>query len=147
MMRRARGTGWLKGWVLAMIVLVVPAWANYEAGQEAWDAGRPGEALTEWQAAAEAGDRRAMLALGRLFAKGLGAPQDYVEAHKWFNLAASRGEEAAVEERDALTAGMTPDQVAEAQARARAWQPGGSQTKKTVEAPSETPPPRAVREA
>ena len=146
-MRRARGTGWLKGWVLAMIVLVVPAWANYEAGQEAWDAGRPGEALTEWQAAAEAGDRRAMLALGRLFAKGLGAPQDYVEAHKWFNLAASRGEEAAVKERDALTVRMTPDHVAEAQARARAWQPGGGRTKKTVDAPSEIPPPRAVREA
>ena len=146
MMRRARGTGWLTGWVLAMIMLV-PAWANYEAGQEAWDAGHPGEALTEWQEAAEAGDRRAMLALGRLFAKGLGAPQDYVEAHKWFNLAASRGEEAAVEERDALTARMTPDQVTEAQARARAWQPGGSRTKKTVNAPSESPPPRAIREA
>ena len=145
-MRRARGTGWLTGWVLAMIMLV-PAWANYEAGQEAWDAGHPGEALTEWQTAAEAGDRRAMLALGRLFAKGLGAPQDYVEAHKWFNLAASRGEEAAVEERDALTARMTPDQVAEAQARARAWQPGGSRTKETVNAPSESPPPRAIREA
>ena len=37
-----------------------------------------------------AGDRRAMLALGRSYLQGLGAPQDYVLAHMWFNLAASR---------------------------------------------------------
>ena len=35
--------------------------------------------------------RGAMLALGRLYAQGLGAPQDYVLAHMWFNLAARPG--------------------------------------------------------
>ena len=123
MMRHAKGAGWLTGLVLAVVVLAWPVWAGYEAGQEAWETGRHGEALTEWQAAAAAGDRRAMLALGRLFAKGLGAPQNYVEAHKWFNLAASRGEAAALEERDAVAARMTPQQVAEAQTRAQTWQP------------------------
>ena len=67
---------------------------------------------------------RAMLALGRLYLKGLGAPQDYVLAHMWFNLAASRGEMEALKERDTLAAKMTPQQVATAQDRARAWQPG-----------------------
>ena len=123
MMRHARGAGWLTGLVLAVVVLAWPVWAGYEAGQEAWEAGRHGEALTEWQAAAAAGDRRAMLALGRVFAKGLGAPQNDVEAHKWFNLAASRGEAAVLEERHAVAARMTPQQVAEAQTRAQAWQP------------------------
>ena len=123
MMRHARGAGWLTGLVLAVVVLAWPVWADYEAGQEAWEAGRHGEARTEWQAAAAAGDRRAMLALGRVFAKGLGAPQNDVEAHQWFNLAASRGEVAALEERDAVAARMTPQQVAEAQTRAQAWQP------------------------
>ena len=142
MIRNAIGTG-----LLAVLVLALPVEADYEAGQQAWDAGRADQALTEWQAAADAGDRRAMLALGRLFAKGLGAPQDYVEAHKWFNLAASRGEEAALEERDALTAKMTLEQVVEAQARARAWQPGGGQPGRPAEAASDAPPPQAIKEA
>ena len=112
--------------VPALVLLFAPGvFADYEAGRQAWDAGRPDEALAQWRAAADAGDRRAMLGLGRLYAQGLGAPQDYVEAHKWFNLAGSRGEVAAVGERDALAAKMTPQQVAAAQALARAWRPGG----------------------
>ncbi len=98
--------------------------ADYAAGQRAWDAGHPAEALSEWRAAADAGDQRAMLALGRRYVQGLGVVQDYVEAHKWLNLAASLGEAAAVEERDALAARMTPQQVATAQELAAAWQPG-----------------------
>ena len=68
--------------------------------------------LIQWRSAAASGDRRAMLALGRLFVQGLGAPQDYVEAHKWLNLAASRGADAALKERDGLAAKMTAEQVA-----------------------------------
>ena len=123
MMRYARGAGWLTGLVLAVVVLAWPVWADYEAGQETWEAGRHGESLTERQAAAAAGDRRAMLALGRVFGKGLGTPQNYVEVHKWFNLAASREEAAALEGRGSVAARMTPQQVAEAQTRAQAWQP------------------------
>ena len=36
MMRHARGAGWLTGLVLAVVVLAWPVWADYEAGQEAW---------------------------------------------------------------------------------------------------------------
>ena len=112
--------------MLALAVLcALPAGADYDAGQRAWDAGRPDEALVQWTAAAAAGDRWAMLALGKLYAQGLGALQDYVEAHKWFNLAASRGEAEAVKERDALAAKMTPQQVQAAQELARSWRPGG----------------------
>ena len=137
----------------------VPAWADYEAGQRAWDAGKTEAAVSEWRAAAGAGDRRAMLALGRLHLKGLGVLQDYVEAHKWLNLAASRGEAAALEERDALSAKMTPAQVAAAQDLARNWRPGGSGAGEApVPAPKEEaaekkapdpgpPPPRAIGEA
>ena len=93
---------------LSCSVQTVPAWANYEAGKRAWDEMRPAEALVEWQAAADDGDRRAMLALGRLYATGLGVPQNYILAHMWFNLAASRGEIEALDQRDALAARMTP---------------------------------------
>ena len=53
-------------------------------------------------------------------------PQDDVEAHKWFNVAASRatgdGQKEFVEARDALAKQMTPAQVAEAQRLEREWQ-------------------------
>ena len=112
----------------AALACAGPAWADYAAGKTAWDAGRPAAALVEWRAAADGGDRRSMLSLGRLYVRGLGAPQDFVLAHMWFNLAASRGEAAALKERDALAARMTPAAVAEAQKRAqkraRDWRPG-----------------------
>ena len=139
---------WMLGMVLVALVLagVGTAQADYYDGLRAADAGRHSEALREWQAAANAGDAKAMLALGRLYMQGLGAPQDYVQAHKWFNLAASRGEAEAVTERDALAARMAPEQVAKAQEQAAAWQP------QPAEAPAASgsagsPPPKAIREA
>ena len=59
--------------VAVLIFCTPPAVADYEAGEQAWKAGRPAEALEQWRAAADAGDRQAMLALGRLYLKGLGA--------------------------------------------------------------------------
>ena len=97
--------------------------ADHDAGKRALEAGQPDKAAAQWRAAAQAGDRRSMLALGRLLAEGSGVVQDYVEAHKWFNLAASRGEAEAAKERDAVATKMTPAQVASAQERAKAWQP------------------------
>ena len=152
-----RNTMWTA--VLAVaLVSALPARADYEAGRRAWDTGRHGEALARWRAAAESGDRRAMLALGRLFVQGLGAPQDYVEAHKWLNLAASRGEAAAANERDALATKMTPQQVSAAQERAAAWRPGETRDVEAPPAPVPKartqptqepgpPPARAIREA
>ena len=101
-----------------------PAQADYKAGQRAWDAGRHAQAVAQWKAAAKANDGRAMLALGRAFVKGLGVAQDYVEAHKWLNLAAGRGSAKAAVERDALAAKMTAQERAEARKLARAWRPG-----------------------
>ena len=66
-----------------------------------------------------------MLALGRAFVKGLGVPQDFVEAHKWFNLAAARGDAKAAAERDALAKRMTVEERAEARRLARAWRTAG----------------------
>ena len=59
---------------------------------------------------------------------GKGVPQDYVATHMWFNLAASRAEDAAIrdmaaKERDLVASMMTPAQIAEAQRMAREWAP------------------------
>ena len=152
----ARPLSWLT--VLTFVLaLTGPAAADYGAGARAWNSGQPSQALKHWQAAANAGDSRAMLALGRLYLKGLGAPQDYVLAHMWLNLAASRGERAAVSERDALAARMTPSERAEAQKRARAWRlappgvkpAGHPEERRPAAAAPETPSPtrQAIREA
>ena len=109
----------------ATLLWAAGARADYGAGRIAWEGGRYAEALTQWQAAARKGDRRAMVALGRAFVKGLGVPQDYVEAHKWFNLAAARGDAKAVAERDALEKRMTIEERAEARKLARAWRSTG----------------------
>ncbi|MCY4384580.1 MAG: SUMF1/EgtB/PvdO family nonheme iron enzyme [Nitrospinae bacterium] len=129
--------------ICAMLTLsfATAARADYEAGKRAWDAMRPAEALKEWRAATNAGDKRAMLALGRLYMRGLGAPQDYIEAHMWFNLASGRGELAGAKERDALAEKMTPRQIASAQERARSWRPVGGERKESSSSA------RSVREA
>ena len=104
-----------RAWALAlgfMLAAALPAGADFEAGQRALDAGRPADAVAAWQSAAEAGDGRSMLALGRAYAKGLGALQDFVEAHRWLNLAAGLGSAEAAAERDALAGKMTADERA-----------------------------------
>lgn len=52
---------------------------------------------------------------------GEGEEPDLVTAHKWFNLAASRGNELAREYRAQLTLEMTSREIAEAQRMARQW--------------------------
>lgn len=69
--------------------------------------------------AAEAGDVRAQLELGRMHGAGDGVAQDYVAAHAWYNLAAASGSAKAAEQRDILGNLLTPDQIAAAQTRAR----------------------------
>ena len=78
-----------------------------------------------WRLAAEQGDAEAQHNLGVSYAKGRGVPQDDVQAHMWFNLAASRLttelREKAVYDRDRAEGRMTADQLAEAQRLARDW--------------------------
>jgi uncharacterized protein len=59
--------------------------------------------------------------LGLSHATGIGAQMDYVEAHKWFNIAALRGDCEAKLRRQELTAMMTQSQVSAAQRAAREW--------------------------
>ena len=68
--------------------------------------------------------------LGTIYQGGRGVPQDYVQAHMWYNLAASRssasdkdGRDMVVKNRDTVAAKMTPAQLAEAQKLAREWKP------------------------
>lgn len=73
-------------------------------------------------AAAAQGDNAAYFDLGVAFSTGShGADCDLIEAHKWFNLAASKGHEEAAWCRADISDEMTAREIAEAQRRARQW--------------------------
>jgi uncharacterized protein len=63
----------------------------------------------------------ALFELGMLYATGRDVAADLVVAHKWFNLAAARGNGSALAHRVALAQEMSADQIAEAQRLAREW--------------------------
>lgn len=73
-------------------------------------------------AAAQNGDANAWYDLGVAFSTGShGVDCDLVEAHKWFNLAATKGHEEAALCRADISDEMTAREIAEAQRRAREW--------------------------
>ncbi|MHA6289512.1 hypothetical protein [Maricaulis sp. CAU 1757] len=59
--------------------------------------------------------------LGILYSTGQGGEIDYVEAHKWFNLAALMGSDTAKYYRAEISDQMSTSQVAAAQRAAREW--------------------------
>jgi uncharacterized protein len=77
--------------VLATLCLVVPAWADFQAGIDANDREDYATALREWRPLAEEGDARAQYHLGVLYRKGRGVPQDDVQARHWYAKAAAQG--------------------------------------------------------
>jgi hypothetical protein len=50
-----------------------------------------------------------------MYGMGYGVPQDFVQAHTWYNLAGASGIDVAMDNRDKMAAEMTTDQIAEAQ--------------------------------
>ncbi|HWK35208.1 SEL1-like repeat protein [Sphingomonas sp.] len=68
------------------------------------------------------GSVQAYYELGMVFSSGAeGADVDLIEAHKWFNLAAMRGNARAQECRAEVAEDMSAREIAAAQKAARAW--------------------------
>ena len=59
--------------------------------------------------------------LGMMYSTGRSVPTDFVTAHKWFNIAATRGSREAIRHRRELAAEMSESDVAAAQRAARDW--------------------------
>jgi len=59
--------------------------------------------------------------LGMMYSSGRSVPADLVAAHKWFNLAAMRGNQDASRYRREIAAEMTEAEIAAAQRAARSW--------------------------
>ncbi|MCB1519173.1 MAG: sel1 repeat family protein [Hyphomicrobiaceae bacterium] len=63
----------------------------------------------------------ALFELGLMYCTGRDVELDLIEAHKWFNLAALRGNEAAKSYRSDLSREMSRAEISAAQRRAREW--------------------------
>jgi TPR repeat protein len=59
--------------------------------------------------------------LGMKYSVGLSVPIDFVSAHKWFNLAAMRGNQDAIRLRREIAAQMSDTEIGLAQRAARDW--------------------------
>ena len=77
--------------VLSIVGLTVPVWADFEAGVAAYQRGDYTTALREWGPLAEHGLAAAQFNLGLLYANGQGVPRDYVQARQWYEKAAVQG--------------------------------------------------------
>jgi TPR repeat protein len=98
-----------------------------------FEAGRSGRKKDFLQAehwyrlSAEHGNPFAQASLGILYRFGKGVHQDYVEAYKWFSIAAAgmqgSDRDSVAEMRDFAAKRMTPQQIEEARQRASSWKP------------------------
>ena len=81
-------------------------------------------AAAQWyRLAGDQGNVAAQNNLGSLYEKGQGVPRDLVQSAVWYSLAAAQGNPDAARNRDIILKQLTPEQVAEAEKRAKAWQP------------------------
>ena len=62
-----------------------------------------------------------LFALGMMYSVGRDVPVDLVSAHKWFNLAALKGNADAIRLRREIADQMSEAEIAAAQRAARAW--------------------------
>jgi TPR repeat protein len=73
------------------------------------------------QTAFSAEQPESFFALGLACSAGRAGRADLIEAHKWFNIAASRGDRSAALHREELAGEMTRGEIAAALRAAREW--------------------------
>ena len=79
------------------------------------------DSLAQYERDAKEGRAEALYNLGLAYSTGQGVGVDMIAAHKWFNLAAVRGVEAAKSWRNQVASELNAKQIAEAQRLAREW--------------------------
>ncbi len=101
--------------------VTLPEETDFEVGVEAWGRGDYDTTLREFRLLAEQGHAQAQVNLGIMSSQGRGVPKDSVQAYRWYTLAASQGDDLAEKFKDHLEKSMTPDEIAQAQRKAREW--------------------------
>ena len=105
--------------------------AQFELGKN-YETGRIGlpkdleQARYWYRQAANSGDPFAAASIGILYNFGKGVKRDCVQAYMWYEVAIARltsgDRDSVVEMRDALTGSLTPQQISEAQSRAKRFE-------------------------
>lgn len=103
---------------LSILMGTGAALADEAEGTAAYGRGDYAEAVRQFTQSARTGDAESQYMLGRLYAMGLGVPQDLVQAWVWEDRAARQGKREANDQRVTLQAIMTPAQLAQAKAEA-----------------------------
>jgi TPR repeat protein len=85
----------VKKLALSLALFSTLAFADFQAGLDAYNHGDFATALKEWQPLAEQGEANSQYNLGLLYARGHGVPQDYKQALAWYEKAAEQGVPAA----------------------------------------------------
>lgn len=82
------------------------------------------EALRWWQLAAAQGFPPAQHSVGKVLSTGSqDVPSDKIQAYVWLALSSSQGNEEAIQERDAVSKQLTPDQFKKAKRLVNLWKP------------------------
>ena len=100
--------------VAAFMLSLNVAWAgDLEDGAAAIDRKDYATARRLITPIAQRGDRDGQRILGFMYMYELGVSQNYVKAHMWWSLAASKGDSKSAEYRDIVVKLLTPEQLAE----------------------------------
>jgi TPR repeat protein len=75
---------------LLLLIVLIPAHADFQAGLAAYDQGDYATALKGFLPLSQQGDVKAQFNMGILYEKGQGVPQDFQEAFRWYYLAAAQ---------------------------------------------------------
>ena len=92
---------------------------GFDKGFAAYMVGAYSTAFKFWHERATNGSVTAQSNLGFMYENGYGTPQDFVSAHKWYNIAASNGDVTARDSRLRLTDEMSKLQLSEALRQAK----------------------------
>jgi hypothetical protein len=74
-----------------LILLIVPAHADFQSGLKAYENGDYKTALKEWLVEAEAGEPVTQRNVGHMYRKGQGVAKDFGAALKWYRRSAEQG--------------------------------------------------------
>lgn len=77
--------------LIGLMVLAGPVWADFESGRAAYSCGDYETAFREFEILAKKGHAEAQVALGQMVLRGEAVGQSDIEAVKWFRKAAEQG--------------------------------------------------------
>jgi TPR repeat protein len=104
-----------------MSLASLPAWADYDRGMAAYEAGNYNVALMEFQDAAQAGNAAAQYKLGEMYRLGQGTRPNLVEAIKWLTLAYLDGNRETLATLEMLRDSVSESELVEAEQSALQW--------------------------